>query len=211
MRVATSLFVVCSACADPSPNDPPVSLRDRLERGDASLAIVPAASAGAIAASHRVVGQWRSGLVDLKLRGGELALSLDRAGVLTLERLAIALDPIAIPDTVLGYDVQLTDVAIALAEPVRIATTAWNGDDESRGTAALELELAWSLTSHGSTSPLGAPRLPPIPISLEVSGTGSVVDAELRAQALGELWSWAGLVRLEDLSLIVAATTRAPP
>ena len=206
MRAATVALVLCSACsADRAVSDPPTSVRERLERGETSLAILPAESAGAVAAARRVAGQWNVGLADLAIRDGAVGLSAEPSGAITLERLAIALDPIAIPDSLLGYDVQLTDVELALADPVRFAT-AWDGDDDGHGDAAVALELSWSLTNHGSTSPLGAPELPPVPIALDVTGNGSLIRAELRVLAPGELWSWADLVRLEDLSLILSAT-----
>jgi hypothetical protein len=209
MRALTLLALASTAACSAdvaNPGSPPGSVRERLERDETAFAISPAESAGAITALRHTGDGWQAGLADLVLTDGEVAVTAETSGTITLERLALDLGPIEIPETVLGYDVQLTDVHLELAGPVRIDTT-WNGDNASRGTAELELELTWSLTNHGSTSPLGAPELPPVPVELVLTGDGAVVHAELRVQASGELWTWADLVRLEDLTLIVSAST----
>jgi hypothetical protein len=50
----------------------------------------------------------------------------------------------------------------------------------------------------------------PIPagqLAIEISGDGSVVHADVDAGAAGELWSWAGLVKLENLTLVLSGKT----
>jgi hypothetical protein len=132
-------------------------------------------------------------------------VSANDAGV-TLDRLGLALAPIDIPATVIGHGAQLTDVRVDVAAPVPL-TTAWLDDNEAHGSAKLELALSWTLTVDGSTLALGAPDLPPVPAELVLTGDGPVVHGELRVQAPGELWSWASLLKLEDLMLIVSAET----
>lgn len=202
------LLSTLSACSAEvaAPSDPPASVRDRLEREATSLAVVAADSAGAITAQRRANGGWSAGLVDLRIEGGELIASADGEGAITVEQLAVALGPIDIPESVLGYGAQLTDVEVSLVAPTRLVTT-WEGDDAGTAHADLDLALAWSLVNHGSTSPLGSPDLPPVPVELVVTGNGDFVHAELRVRAPGELWSWADLIKLEDLTLIVAAAT----
>jgi hypothetical protein len=208
LGLSSLALISASACSAEvaGPDSPPASVRERLERDETSFAISSTDSAGAITALRHTGDGWQAGLADLEINAGEVAATAETSGAITLERLALEIGPIEIPETVLGYDVQLTDVHLELATPVRIAAT-WNGDNESRGTAELDLELTWSLTNHGSTSPLGAPDLPPVPVELVLTGDGAVVHAELRVQAPGELWSWADLVKLEDLTLIISAST----
>jgi hypothetical protein len=205
---AYCLILLCSCSAEvASQEEPPGSVRERLERDDTALAIRSPDSAGTLTAQRRTGDEWVAGLVDLAIVDGEIVTSAASDGAITVERFAVSLGPIDVPASVLGYDVQLTDIHLETASPVRVDTT-WRGDDDARGTLALDLVLAWSLTNHGETSPLGAPDLPPIPVELLLTGDAGAVDAELRLRAPGELWSWADLIRLEDLTLILAASTR---
>jgi len=209
MRAVATFLLLCTACsAEITAPDPslPESVRERLELGETQLVISTADSAGAITAQRRTGDGWSAGLVDLEVQTGEVIASADSEGVITLDRLAIELGPIAIPPSVLGYDAQLTNVKLEIAEPARVATT-WSGDDESHGMVELELALSWSLSHHGSTLPLGSPELPLVPVELVLTGDGSVVHAELRVRSPGELWSWADLLKLEDLTLILSAQT----
>lgn len=198
-----SLLLLCSCSAEVASSGEPASVRERLERDETALAISSADSAGTITALRKTSDDWSSGFVDLGIASGELAASADGDGAITLERFELAIDPIDIPESVLGYPVQLTDVHLS-AKPVRAVTT-WSGDDEAHAALDLDLELQWSLTNHGTTSPLGAPDLPPVPAELVLTGDGTIVHAELRVSAPGELWSWADLIKLTDLTLIVSA------
>ena len=73
----------------------------------------------------------------------------------------------------------------------------------------LDITLSWTLTLGGSPAPLGSPKLPPVPVEIVLTGDGQHVTAELRAHASGELWSWAGLIKLSELSLVVGADLAA--
>jgi hypothetical protein len=207
MRFVLVSFLVTACSADvAAPSDPPASVRERLEREATSLAVIAPESAGAVTAQRRANGGWSAGLVDLRIESGELIASAADDGAITVEHLAIAVGPIDIPESVLGYGAQLTDIEVSLVAPTRLVTT-WDGNDAGTAFADLDLALAWSLVNHGSTSPLGSPNLPPVPVELVVTGNGELVRAELRVRAPGELWSWADLIKLEDLTLIVAAAT----
>ena len=48
-----------------------------------------------------------------------------------------------------------------------------------------------------------------MPVELVLTGDGASVHAEVRVTSKGTFWSWADLVKLEDLSLTLAATTVA--
>lgn len=196
-----------AACGADLGEPQPTTVRERLERDVTELAIAPDASAGAVTASRKTSQGWVPGLADLKISAGSIALSADAEGTVTLEDAGLDIAPIEIPDTVLGYAVRFEDIHIGLVEPMKVVV-GWSGDDEARGETIIELSLAWSLTNHGTTSPLGSPDLPPVPAELRLSGTGTDVHAELRVHAPGQLWSWANLLELGDLSLIVAADSQ---
>jgi hypothetical protein len=207
MRAAI-LIIICSACTAhvAAPDDPPDSVRERFERGATRLVMSPDESAGVITAERRASDGWRTGIVDLHIEGGVVAATADAAGVITLEQLEIELAPIVVPETVIGREAQLTQVRVRSTEPV-LVDTRWATDDDGHGSVQLDLALSWSLSIDGSTAPLGAPDLRPVPVELVFGGDGSHVRAELRVHAPGELWSWAGLVKLEDLELALAAKT----
>lgn len=207
-RVMRSLYLlaVCGACssAELVVPEPPASVRERLVQGPVVLEVSPVASAGVVTAARRVSGGWMPGTADLVIEQGELVASADAAGTVTLEGFSIDVGPIAIPDSVLGYEVALTDIRLELEEPV-ISDAAWDGDNDGTGALELPLVLTWSLTNHGETSPLGSPELPRLPAELHLTGTGTSVDAVLRIEAPGDLWSWANLVKFQDLAVTLSA------
>jgi hypothetical protein len=208
MRPGLLLFLALStACADGVIE--PATVRDRLESSDAQLIITAAESTGSITALRRSSGAWVAGTVDFTVKRGELVARADARGAISIEHLAVDLDPIAIPKSVFGYEAQLTDVHLQAERPVGVVTQ-WSGDDEARATAQVELALSWSLSIKGKTEPLGDVKLPPVPIELVLTGDGASVHAEVRVTSKGMFWSWADLVKLEDLSLTLAAATVAP-
>lgn len=208
MRVGTLLFLALAACAQTSA-DAPETVRERLESSETKLLITTAESAGSITAQRRGSGGWVAGKVELTVNAGELVARADARGGIRIERLSVDVGPIAIPQSVLGYEALLTDVHLSAERPAGVVTQ-WTGDDGARATAELELELSWSLTIDGETSPLGAPKLPPVPLELLVTGDGAAVQAEVRLASTGMFWSWADLVKLEDLSLVLSAATETP-
>ncbi|MBA3397990.1 MAG: hypothetical protein H0T89_35525 [Deltaproteobacteria bacterium] len=210
MRIAPLLLLVCAACnpeVDGAAEPPPESVRERLQAGETRLMLSAADSAGSITARRKVAGgAWDVGLADLAVDHGELVTSADASGAITLDRLEITFAPIAIPPGVFGGDAALTNVRAVLAKPAT-ATTAWVDDDEAHTTVTLDLDVSWALTIGGGTVQLGSPHLPPVTLHVDFTGTGAFVHADVRATARGELWSWADLVKLEDLQLIVGADT----
>jgi hypothetical protein len=209
MRATTLLILACAAC-DAQSSDPTgasaESVRERLETVETHLLVSSGDSAGSITAQRRVSGGWSAGYVDLRIENGELIASADSRGQITIEKLAVSLGPIDVPESVLGHGAQLSQVHLETTKPVYVPTT-WSGEDEARGTVQLALALSWSLTVNGNTSPLGAPTLPPVPVELVVTGDGEFVHAEVRAVSAGTFWSWADLVKLENLNLILGAAT----
>ena len=180
----------------------PVSLREHLADETALLVSAPD-STGGITAERRTTTGWEAGFVELSLTGGDLAVLAEPSGALLVQALGLDLSPIEIPSSVIGRSARLTEVRLALVAPTRVPAT-WIDDHEGRASSPLQLELSWALEIDGATSPIGSPRLPPIPVALRLTG-GEQVNAEIRVEAMGELWSWADLVRLEDLFLLTLA------
>jgi hypothetical protein len=211
MRYGLLLLLVSSACntdlANP-PDAPPASVRERLE-DQTRLMIKPPESAGAITAERRVTGGWQAGLVDLAIDSGELVVTAN-GDAITLGTFAVSFQPLEIPAAVFGgHPAQIEHLRVEQLHPLT-ATATWTDDNEARFDAMLELGLSWSLVIDGTHAPLGAPKLPPVPVEILLTGNGEIVAAELRAKMAGELWSWADLVRLSDLELILGAETPAP-
>lgn len=204
MRTYLASFFVLAACGAELQDPDITSVQERLAEPTMLDVSLPN-SAGAITASRKTSDGWVPGLADLKIENGSILLSTD-GDVLALEDLVIDLGPIEIPETVLGYPLQLTDIRLSLIDRVKVAG-AWTSPDEAHANAKIDLLLEWSLVNHDVTAPLGSPDLPPIPVELSVSGTADRVHAELRASAPGELWKWGNVFRLEDLSLVIAGDT----
>lgn len=195
-----SLFHCVAADREPEPVVS--SLRDRLERADTPLFVATERSAGSIRAERLVGHAWETGLVDLHVTNGELVVRA-AGGALAIEHLALGLGAIEVPAAITGHSAQLVDVRVELRAPVLTPIT-WNAsDDAATATAKLDLDLGWAVAVDGTRIELGAPSLPPLPFELRLAGTAAHPHAELRLLASGEIWSWAAVVRLLDLFLVV--------
>lgn len=211
MTRALGLLIALSACstelADP-PAPPPASMRELLEV-PTRLQVAATESGGAITAERKVATGWQAGLVDLQIENGELIVSSDARDALTVDGMQIVFKPLEIPSGVFGdTHAEMTDVRIDLTNETT-AAAVWTSDNEAHLTAMLDITLSWTLSLGGSPAPLGSPKLPPVPVHIVLTGDGEHVTAELRAHASGELWSWAGLIKLSELSLVVGADLAA--
>lgn len=212
MTRVLGLLVALSACstelADPPP-PPPASMRELLE-APTRLQVAATESGGSITAERKVGTGWDAGLVDLQIENGELIVSSDARDALTLEGMQIVFKPLEIPSGVFGdTHAQITDVRIDLMRETT-AAAVWTSDNEARVTAMLDITLSWTLTLGGWPTPLGSPKLPPVPVELVLTGDGEHITADVRAHAAGELWTWAGLIKLSELELSVGAGFQAP-
>ena len=192
-----------------SAESPPASVRERLETDPPRLLWNAGESAGSITVQRRLGGgAWEAGLADLAIDQGEIVTSADAdTGEVTIEKLSFTLKDIEIPATVFNRQASLSRVRGELAAPA-IVKTAWANDNDVQLTAALDLSFSWALTVEGNTAELGAPDLPPVTLAIHVTGDGSYVRADVDAGAAGELWSWAGLVKLENLNLVLGGETK---
>jgi|SRR5882672_11063743 len=204
---ALVLSILLAACTSTAPTEP-VSMRDRLA-AETHLFVTTGDSAGAITAQLRTADGWEDGVVDLQLAGGELVTRAAPGGAIALTSVQLELQTIAIPATLTGHEATLTRPRLELTAPATAAAT-WTGDDSAELEVELALQLSWALTVDGVGVQVGAPRLPPLPVKLQLTGDGARVTADLRIHVGGELWSWANLVKLSDLELVLGADTPAP-
>lgn len=203
--IVSLALTACTTAAD----GPPETVRERLAEGPTELAIEASDRAGSVTARRRTGGdRWVSGMVELSVRGGAVELRLEEGGAIAIERFAVELGPIAIPPSVLGHDAQLTGVQLDARSRV-VAAATWASADAAQATAAVDLGLSWTLAVDGHASPLGEADLRAVPVELVLSGDGVEVRADARAAARGTMWSWAELVKLEDMDLRLAAAAGA--
>ena len=207
MTRAVSLLFVLSACSTQlgePPAPPPATVRERLVE-PTRLQVAAAESGGAVTAERKVGTGWETGLVDLGIENGELIVSSDANDALTVDGMQIVFKPLDIPQGVFGdTHAQLTNVRLELVNEHR-ASAVWTSDNEVHLTAMLDITLHWTLSLNGSPAPLGSPMLPKVPVEIVLTGDGEQVSSEIRAHAPGELWSWAGLIKLSELQLSLGA------
>jgi hypothetical protein len=211
MTRALGFLVLLSACstelAEPPP-PPPATVRERLEE-PTRLLVTAAESGGTITAERKIALGWDTGLVDLGIENGELIVSSDAGNSLTIDGFQVSFLPLDIPPGVFGAThAQLTHVRLDLMNEYR-APAVWTSSNEVHQTAMLDITLNWTLALDGAPAPLGSPKLPPVPVEIVLTGDGDQVSAEIRANAPGELWTWAGLIKLSELKLVLGAQFKA--
>lgn len=212
------MMLVVGGCAaseeDVAPPDAAVAavpLRRQLTTtAPTRLAIVPDESAGTIGAARREHGEWVGGSVELGVESGAFAVRAEADGTLEIRELTIELAPIELPESLLGQPARFVQVRVGLREPVH-ATTTWVGQQLARGDVMLEVDLQWALTFAGTTLPIGAPDLEPIPATIEITGGANGVHAALHLHATGAIWEWASYLQIKDLDLALGASAELDP
>ncbi|MBV8759124.1 MAG: hypothetical protein JO257_17680 [Deltaproteobacteria bacterium] len=209
MRAYLALVLLAAgACAtSATPEGEPAfhNVRERLSQ-PTRLYIAPGTSTGEIMASRYTNDGWVAGTTALTIDNGELHAVLDNTGKLAVTGLTLSAADIAIPESVFGKPASLTNVKVSLPY-ASLANVIWQSDDDAMLTLTLALDLDWDLSVNGAVSPLGTQHLPPVTVTTEMTGAGDHVDASLALDATGELWSWAGLFKLTELKLDLAAAT----
>jgi hypothetical protein len=177
------------------------------------LALAPDASGVRL-----VVGLDRGASIDrtrvaLTAIGGQIGVAVDGDQLLVRD-LSIALAPVEIPAAITGTPFRLTDVRLRAASPARSQDAAWSGDDDGCvATAAIRLDLDWSLAIADEVWPLTRQHLAAIDLGLAIDREGDVVTLEAGAIAAGVRWRWSDLVTFSDVAITVGATSaaRGPP
>ncbi len=200
--VLVSLLAGCTA-HDSLPTSAPSSVRERLEDAPVRMLVAPAASSGSIVVGHYVDGAWQRARVALPIETGAITASLDASGRVVVADFGLGLAALALP---LAANTQLTHVRLDLSAPTTSATT-WISENAAAATASLALVLSWTLTVDGTATPLADQKLPALPLELALGGDGERVDGTASIIASGKLWSWADLVELDDLSLVLQAAS----
>ncbi|MGE5184105.1 MAG: hypothetical protein ACM31C_18675 [Acidobacteriota bacterium] len=205
--ILASLIVGLVGCASSSAPEAPTApnVKARLAT-QTKLLVTPETSTASLTASRYTRDGWQDGTVDITIANGELDGKVDASGQLTVDQFSINVDPIDIPESVFGKPVEIKDARLVLLQPATAQTT-WSDDDDATASLSLSLQLQWTLVVDGNSAPLGGQKLPPIAATVTLSGSGADVEAAIRVDASGELWSWADLFKLKSLTLHLEATS----
>lgn len=199
-------FAACTAPDSPATTGPSFgSVHDRLASEPTRLFIPGDGSTGSLVAAHYTNGGWVSGTAMLTIENGELVTKLS-AGQLVAQTFDVSFAPIDLPDSLFGKPAQLVDVRIALTSSATGAVS-WSDSDDATTTLPLQLDLAWAISIDHMVTPLGTQHLPVIPLELTLAGGGDHVDATFAVHAMGDLWSWAGLLKLNEIDLQLSGAT----
>lgn len=200
------IFLV--ACASSSTEAPSYSsIRERLAAGPTRLLFGAQPEIGTLEARRwSSTDGWVTGSAPVGLDSGELFAQLDEHGQLVVHQLGLAVDPIDLPDALVGQPLQLRDVRVDL-ESAPPADVAWASDDAATAELPITLLLSWSIAFDGTVTPLGNDHLAPIPMTLALGGDADHVAATLGLHAQGILWSWAELLELTRLDLTMSGAS----
>ena len=201
---ALPLLVACTSASAPDASYN--SVRERLASSPTQLLAQPAASSGSISATRYGVDGWHPGTAAFSIANGEIVATVDGAGAFEMRTLDASVDPIEIPPDVFGKPARLQDLRMQLASRPT-AMTAWADADDATVTATIDLDVSWSIAIADTVLPLSTQHLRALPVELSITGGGDHVDAIVSLHASGELWNWAGLVKLTDLEVTLDTAT----
>jgi hypothetical protein len=202
------LLLALTACTDPmdSPAEPPpTSLREEL--ATPTRLLVSTASTGGITAQRWSSDGWVSGHVDLSITEGELVATLDASNRLVVQKLTIGFATIDIPASVIGTETKLANVRLTLEGNPPAAPTTWRDADDATAATPIDAALSWALQNDNTTTPLGTQHLTGLPTTIALAGDGASASGTVDIAAMGDVWTWADLVKLSDLSLTIDAST----
>jgi hypothetical protein len=206
MRTLLVFSLPLLACAS-SPNEPITSAPNvRARLASPTRLFVSAMSSGSITARHYTNSGWQSSPVTLQLAGGDVTATAS-SRQLDVTAFDLDLQPIDIPPDVFGKPAQLQQVRLALTKMPDPADATWSDADNATAAPQIALDLSWTIAIDNSATPLGTQHLPAAPTAVTLSGDGAHVEATLDAHASGAVWSWAGLLELDDLDLSLSAAT----
>ena len=209
VRPTLVLSFLLVACASPADNEGPpyTSMRERLAAEPTYFTLAPTLDIGTLEArrwSNR--DGWVSGSAPVALSGGTVEFQLNASGQLVLRQLGFGVDAIELPATLVGQTVTLRDVRVVLAAAPPVDVT-WISDGEATAQLSITLSLSWSIAFDEQVGvPLGEQVLAPMPMTIALAGDGEHVETTLELHGRGTLWSWADLLELTGVDLIIAAS-----
>ena len=110
--------------------------------------------------------------MQLGIQRGYMRAGVDEDGQLEIDQLEIAIAPITI-DGMFDRPVQLQDVILRLAEPVR-SEAAWTSEDDATATLEMALDLGWAIAFDGGhVYRIPTQHLPPGSVEVVLSGSGA--------------------------------------
>jgi hypothetical protein len=207
MKYLAILTMFAMACTDvPGSGPRHGSVSERLAGAPTSLYVHDEASTGSVTARRRGYGGWIDGTSQLTLEHGHVRAAIDDRGQLVIDQLDIAVAPIVL-DGVFQKPAALHGVRLRLVESARSAAT-WATADDATATLSMELDLDWSIVLDGGEPyPLATQHLPTMTVDVVLAGSGDHIDARIDLAAEGELWSWADIVQITELTLSLDAQT----
>lgn len=207
MRMFIAFTLVAAGCTNvPSGGSRYDSVRDRLSDAPTALFIEDETSHGTITARRRTGDGWSTGASELAIEHGYVRAAVDATGQLTVDELELAVAPIPL-EGVFQKPAVLKDVRLRLAAPARSAV-AWTSDNDATATVPISLDFDWSIAFDGGEAyPLATQHLPPESVAIALGGSGDHVDALFELEAAGELWNWADLIQITEISLALSAAT----
>lgn len=207
MRKLLALTLFATACTNVPVNENSYdSVRQRLTETPTSLYVHDETSSGSITARRRVGDGWDNGTTGLKIERGYVRAALDANGELAIQRLELDLAPIQLG--LFEKPAELKDVHVRLSKPVQSAVV-WGSDDEATSIVAMPFEFDWSIKFADATEPypLATQMLAPSSVAFVLGGDGDHVTARIDIDASGELWNWADILQMTDISMSLDAET----
>jgi hypothetical protein len=206
MRKFLALTLFATACTNVPVNENQFdSVRERLTDEPTSLYVRTGSSFGTITARRRLADGWSTAQTALEIQRGYVRTSIDANGQLAIQRLELDLAPIELG--IFERPAQLQDVHIRLAQPV-MADVAWSSEDDATTAMAMPFEFDWSVKLQGDEPfQLATQRLPETSADVMLAGDGDHVAALIDVKASGELWNWADILEMTDISISLDAAT----
>jgi hypothetical protein len=207
MRKYLALILLVSACTEVPSSGPNFdSVRERLTTQSTWLFVHDEASTGSITARRRVGEAWNGGTTELKIERGYVQLSMNDSGALAIDRLAFDLGAIELG--LFEKPAELQDVQVRLAEPVH-ADVVWRSDDEAIAVMPMPFAFDWAIkfSDEEQAYPLATQKLPATNVAISLGGNGDQVSARIDIDASGELWNWADVLQMTDISVSLEAST----
>lgn len=207
MRKLLAVALFMTACTDVPINGPTYdSVRDRLTEVPTSFYVHDESSTGTITARERAGDGWRSADAQLVIQRGYVRAAIDETGDFAVQRLELDLAPIQLG--LFERPAELRDVHVRLNKPVH-APVNWTSDDNGTTTLSMPFEFDWSIKFQGDDEPfpLATQQLATTTVNVALSGSGDHVGAAIDISGSGELWNWADLLQMTDITVALDAQT----